>query len=1401
MDETILLGDEMATNRLTGGRQRSEPDIDIRNIDNFNMIGSIDQPPDSFTDDMEPANNNLQSIGGDAKRRGIQFKSAASNKRSIGSSNERGDDRQIVANRLTLLEDPNRPTVYPIESRSLSTSNMRETILLPADSVRSGQSIDKEASNPSRQPNVPANNNSFLDQSSFSIGCVAVAFILLTWIMYRWFYRKNNHKFRTNCLLSRESKTKRLQEEALETSISRAADASTVKNLGCDGERIELVDRSLTESCKEIDETKVQSRDHRDKPRSSICGQRSSSIVEFRQSLANNSFVVAARSAKPRVKLFSARMKKFIDDEAEGLQTKAAVRRRGSWLMRLSAYLVSAKSKAGLANGDQPSSHERRDAHDEMGYAMDDKGLDVTTSHSQQETPTPRVEIQPTAEFTSNGGGAEAKGTGNRARDRLISERDAIGLVQQPSKRDNYDHRLSTEPAINDACSSISNCSLYSVSPIECQSSSCGCITNRHIILSHSNHLNSHCLSVKSKSQGQSPCHMRASPGFYRSCCSATPALGDLRPGQLVPLNSQCESPRGLRSVASPRFQSQRVRVEDKIPTNISNQNGLSSCLNEAQLSSGLVNKCSSHIKRQYENYYEDERDEVYQRLTKSIGVQLALDFNHGTCNLPTDPSRPTLNFSNDTDLLVSCQSHFCSTQNFSSQYEHSQSEGPFEASIDPDTASRPYHGVQPPCKCCYETNASIMDGKKFHERVNGHRFPGSDQSKTSIRDPNDLAQDSGKFFEHSFAPNLDNLRPIVPLYSPLCNYQTSSGTPAIPKGILIQQPSSATPSPIEIVSNSEISPGSSLLAHPAKIVPANCVTSRASEPGVVVAGEFAPEMTGLTPIDGLASHLSCCTAIPRWKLKGRIIQQHGTSSNIGRDNKHPRRMSIAVDHISRASICNSCRHRSPLRSLNLRSIPKPRACTGFDGNWHIQDETTGMQPAGLQDEFDDFNQSYPQSHRPSNCSILDHQFCAASNSKSNHSSSGGSSSGIGVSGSACTNTPTSVQPYWNSMATKTDISADQLLDGCAFPYLCNDHAQLARKPDCHVTCPSRKYSLPVQLESQAADRISPNQTRFLFERNFQANYRSRYHQGEAMAPCQIPGNQELAVRGLMRGSESRRSSQTITRQSSFWLDDNTADSILSLPTSGFAGPQNEDGSQSEMSQLANEDPYIGHREADMSQGQQAQEVSRQPSHGSLILSAESIESVKQRLEGSEPSVQGAEEANREPSSSSAGGKSSVSTAARISRGRDGQTSSGVTTHLKTALSSSSTSSTTSSPSPDFSRASDRILARTSKSTNISKRNLNGKFLARRRQRPAFSTVGASSDSSLNRRVLPNPNSSTHMRRKDESEELKLDCYPCNDHGEHSAAFPCTREADESRKATIAAEPTGKYLRQVTKDD
>jgi hypothetical protein len=198
--------------------------------------------------------------------------------------------------------------------------------------------------------------------------------------------------------------------------------------------------------------------------------------------------------------------------------------------------------------------------------------------------------------------------------------------------------------------------------------------------------------------------------------------------------------------------------------------------------------------------------------------------------------------------------------------------------------------------------------------------------------------------------------------------------------------------------------------------------------------------------------------------------------------------------------------------------------------------------------------------HHPASRQIYPPGYLCATK-KSDYSSSAGSSSGIGFSGSQCLNTPTTgAFPYQSFTMAKP--FGDQI--GQMNKLLINEspptwHAAITNDlpPNDYMNqistsgSPSRKFSLPVQLESKSTGHTTTSnyKNEYLFNSNRVESTTKNSPTTHRMAHYhhvnQMDGNSGSNINSLSQKptEQNRRSSQTIIRQSSFWLEDGNLES------------------------------------------------------------------------------------------------------------------------------------------------------------------------------------------------------------------------------------------------------------------
>lgn len=1182
-----------------------------------------------------------------------------------------------------------------------------------------------------------------------------------------------------------------------------------------------------------------------------------STMVTWRRKLSKSSVFAAAKSsARPKVRLISDKVRKFIDDEAADMKAQSA-KRTPSLAGRIASYLFAPTSSKGESKSDSEDEGQSMPLVVKVGAqggekkAAGDSDLKETSLSTGQQVPS-----------SSTKGLLEAGGHLQKLSPAPSSAQLGVNLA--------------------DACSSISGCSLFSASPLNQENSStptCNCtrmLDQSGLLPTEFRHCSHspHPLSAEVGGEGPSPV------AVYRTCCSASPLVVQKQ----VPLQQQQRATACYHSTVAylPHHQQQQQQVHEALRVRLNsighwNHHNNSNNMKHHGDSHLLGDKSSSYrIKRQYENYYDDEHEDAYRRLTASIGMELGFGVHHHptTC-LP------------DTNL----------------HHMHEPTAAPF-APVDDPAFFVPHQSQHPLCKCCTTdhqrliaptaTNNHSASGTSLHPPSGSPYLfgrpagGGSAGELLSVSASTSLGGSDSGFVvstHNNYTPGTSN-----PCRDPLCACRSGSPPVAAPTmSILVQQPSFATPPP----------------QHP------HLQESAMPE----VSGSSGVEDSAVTEeklTKTMSPMVKSCSGQTKWRHRRRLSQRvrtdlHGnhTSSRHCNSDRRPRRMSVAGDQVSgqlarRATTCNAGRSPQPAQippnstvavSSNLQhrasmdagywqpnQHQKNQPMSPATPNSHPPKQTVAAQQPGQSYPLH-HNQTEPlfgsavsKSHRPSDASLYEVQSCSSSgghaiasmNGKCSYSSS--TSSGIGVSASTCTNTPTTCAFPYGSFATNgpADLHGGdfpsplqltaafnqainpqtrghagyQWLPPQCDPMLYNlSHgvaggvAQAALDSLALVRCkegslgPSRKYSLPVQLESQAAERLSPNRARPLFEKNLHrvdsatnANQQQLQQQhnfgppnGESFSQVarrgyptanQYPDSSNawrqvedlISARPTRVGlADSRRSSQTITRQSSFWLDEDydnctKVDSMLSM---SMAGPSSS---------------YDEHQTVtDASEQCKPASSSQRPSLGSLVLSGDSIESVKQRPP---PVEQPRLEPSNTPAETEQNKTPPIGTSNNNNREeRPNGGSSNFQRLMRNRLSSStSTSSAASSPSPDFSRPSERILALASKSSSISKRHLMAKLHRRTPKRlPRLgSTTSSSSSGSTNTdpvigsKVLSSISASSRClsTRRESSKDADTEYPPgqCNPNGEKQTGE--NQQSVEQDLSVADGELPGKFFQQ-----
>lgn len=1347
-------------------------------------------------------------------------------------------------------------------------------------------------------------------------------------------------------------------------------------------------------------------------------------MVILRRKIVNHPLIISARSsAKPRVKLIRANVRKFIDDEAADMRNgkreltlMEALENRFKNLLS-TALNIGRKSSNNSAGRTVFNEKLDKKIDQEEGklqqreIEMDNlENILKPAQHQQQESQVLSVEIH-----SSN------KSENDRNDDQCNTE--ALQGEGGPNflLPNQINRKLSpfSVDGLNDAYSSLSACSLFSSSPVDAQqmAQTCACFLpnsygfNNNIrpgglaAMQFKKGLDSNSATKnpqtndndisRCKSQGHSSISP-AQANYNRPCCSASPlaiaqvGLENHQVNNITETASCCRLPSTYHHHNQPhqaQIQPQYHNLHyDQISKRLQNTitNNRSSgiqCHNSARkpshddcersscnlLPDGSQHisihdqatasisqypldskKCINHIQRQYENYYDDEQEDAYRRLTASIGMEFGLGFNADTYHhhhrhvpidtITTSPATAKGYNYNMQPVGVGNRFNHFELDRYSACYNSGQSQLELGLANHMNLHSQ-FLGSYQGCKCCVNKDPMQSEMKSQqsmqHQQFSQQFAPimpldnpcqylfrsnggSAGELLSSTSTSTSFGGSDGGFAAAATAATSSNSRQVCHYPSCICqSNEINTFAPQVSMSILVQQPSIGTPPPppppqptsideqqltTKAAANLDESVASSDLKGVTNGDEKSCSIDKESacigegpKDNKSLKVQSATKLSASVTTDE-ASHGTVNKQVsdkiqqfllkknikqsykpsPRWIHRRRYSQktQSDMVSEFSQRNspstRVARRMSIAGDHVTQSTFGESTnqaflhrdalldgdgspREAAPLAS-KMASNLQHRSSVVSEGGWNLsgfkpsrpsqqtQQQQQQYQQQPFYNQYKPFGPPYNQ-HRPSEPSLFDnhHSFSCVTgvgdlNGKSNCSSSGGSSSGIGISGSTCANTPTSTFPNSSFAATPAKFGTEfftefppfnqdrdkaqsaiayniqlqnfQLLQQQQQQYQQliqqhNDQCNYFRDRINHkgkatniwppskynkneiATCPSRKFSLPVQLESQVAERVSPNKARLLFKENLQrddsANISlssSTQNQVKNTINESIGARQVLShldsptcainnssmnsnrLNGLNRILDRRMSSQTITRQSSFWLEDNSVDSILSLATTS-GGLNEPDGSQMDVNQswflqdqeekpiqnnsdctaMANQTSVTAEEDLE-DQDVQHSKNSNRPSNSSLILSADSIESVKQKPitmpdQDNDSDVRSSENKNNDNKSFQVGNKEwSSSSNSTLSTGKERRLKTSFA-HMRNRLSSStSTSSTTSSPSPDFSKPSERILGLASKSSSISKRHMFGKLRSRRYPRLVSSTGSGGEASSSGRHPM-----------------------------------------------------------------
>lgn len=1146
----------------------------------------------------------------------------------------------VTTDRVTILDEPNTSKL-----QSIIKSGSRETTILvskeqsPQDSINVPGDIKLDLASPTRaQYNqyrqfsmLPGSDNERATNLLSSL-CIVLLTILGFILIYGWLSKRRT-KSKINRLkgiiktyfsydpsvprpetqfdsLDHEHDTTSAHNRRVQYTgdngaillIERNPKRSRVKEK-LDEDVIEIEAASVEDGCDIKQDCNEQSKPHERR------------IVILKRQLAKHSWIVAAKSARPKAKLLRTRIKNFIDEEALELQAKQDQIDKRSIKVRilsilpapLNSLLFNNGKKQDTINGDiQENTHEEADGSNEnqFGQANQTEPLNPSDRNELKSKSNASISIhlQPQAKndstnqtaCSSMSGLSHFQASGSPTSDDNNNFAQPHDLLEPPSACLSSDpkrichHDLAAKSYSHDASSYLDTVQQVNL-----------CLQNQNLIQPNQLARSSNC----------------------RSCYSASPTATSQyhQPTDSISMyNSTSLFPTPELAISSKQFQSQSHRLA-KIK----------------DLTNGY------HLRRNYENYYDDEQADSYC-LTASLGIDLA----RLGLQSQLDTNRTTHDPCSNSSHIKSC--HISSLS--------SQPTKDFISMTQPEM--QPGQGVKQPTSlyCCQNPTDFYMQfiptNQSLREEPKG--FPDETNPSTNHR----LTPISGSAIEND----------IQTATSSQCNCQldrpelggelecNGQQMPSSPMNIFVQQPSLASRSPSPIPNR----------VYDQRQVDEDPITDRSNNPNTPD-GSSHNDSGCQHELATTASSMSdfMASGIDQSELHLPSIDRHITSHFSGDQLQYSRRTSIAGDRISGAlapESCNSmlnssfgvkempelqCHHHSlahrasiassdpqsgshEVKEINQNrrrlqmlhnhyhpSIPN----SNYQYSSHLRSIGIGQmspvqqpvildscQPAPISDQSGAYNCSphryYRSYHRPSDCSssccLSQYQIYPLLAKGSACSSSGGSSSGIGVSGSACTNTPTSIHPVltnfgysevrssnWpdfcgpsGSMMGQTflDSSAEfsqlsQILPQSRHQTLQGPHdsTYLSPRRSIHQTNPlhnqldvrgiaSRKFSLPIKLDREASDHLNAvdrgHRSEFIFSKdsdqspsqyNVQASLKSEIDSGRHMQPPSSQFHKDKQRDSIAPDeSSSRRSSQTITRQSSFWLEDGSFDSILS---------------------------------------------------------------------------------------------------------------------------------------------------------------------------------------------------------------------------------------------------------------
>lgn len=1283
----------------------------------------------------------------------------------------------ISSDRLTLLAEPNTKTEQ--QQQNMNTNQLlaptnhrqRETILsnyIPTstpqtttstNAINISSSISDEQSNSVRLANKPLHVPLInVDETSNAdlwrlYGSTSLLFVLIGFILWRCLWTRlrksatcltSGDEWPSVSLLTPKKRKKKNSETITQAELSLATKAAHD-----DQQQMELAERRPDE---QADVIQVE------QPGKETQTEQPIKLVALKRRLAKSSLVVAAsRVAKPKVRLIGAQVRKFIDDEARELRERGQVRPDEA-PSTLAGHLLSWLRSIKFTGASQQGEDLENNANNLQQvrvlvdqYEHNDKEDDQQAGQEGPQESPERSDELPVEVIVHNNN----------------------QNISPPSSQPSDVHQQPPEqqqcqlPADSQLCSPFSLVS--STSQIDSNRvATCGCS------LLTANNDNNPIGRSKSQSGAQSAeLHLSLNGGQqvpasnqpYRPCCSVSPSSMMANPASSQQL---CQHhPRQFC------HQQQHQNANCFVANKLGDQ--------------------TNRIKRHYENYYDDEHEDAYRRLTASIGMQFGLSFdNHGQ---PAGPNNH-----------LQCHHH-----HHQHQQQHWQ-----------PTSS---------CKCC----PPVMMANSQPD--SSCRDPSCHLCRPSAMNPANMAILVQQ-------PSTATPPPPVPLQqaeperqldfwlsnTTTADDQNTDRSTGRSSGNGSDQEPSLASSCLTTANSADHLLANNNNNNPTTCSSANLLPNQFSSNRASYHSSTSP-LSSVSPTNRNNGSLNWS---PRRRFSCRTVGSQQQQHQLQHSNTNPmqtammmsspRRMSIAGDQVRNNN--NKMAHLMSCQLSNQSNPLQHRASIASDGAQH---SPLAGRPRNFMMNANQLAQQHQQQHscassdhlqnqlqRPSDASLYDVDsarfYCSSSihrpddsNVQSNYGSSVGSSSGIGFSGSQCTNTPTTTnttsgfpfasfasnygdkfEQQYEQMAIDQyhlmqqrhlyNFAANQLAgseavqfkEQASMPSQMFPDDQLAYRqhpqarpfqpqpgappppppaeqqhqqpPQSLAFCASRKFSLPVQLESQAAERMSSDSPLhctggLLFQRNqldrvdsFSVTSAAKQTHNFRQFKLQnypLPGE---PLRCSQDKQQVRRSSQTITRQSSFWLEDNSLDSVISMtttqqPSLDESGPILPDDSQ-----------------ATAAQPELVSGVDQTPLVEPPILHIEQTGQSSQI-----PAASMSQQVAPSPTSSSSTNSPRDKRLNPFKFGPNNQT--GARHHHGRTRLSSSSSTTSSTPSPDFSRPSERILQLVSKSSSISKRRLfGGRLRARRHGRPQLDREATTSRGS---------NAAKKAENDDEKEQRK----------------------------------------------